>query len=106
MLVALAHHDPAHIGQNRLAVLIAAGRAHINRAGLVIRVLFEADHFGSGGERIAGINGCEKSAIGVAQIRDRIERYVGHGLAEHDMDDEKIIDRCPRIAGSTGELIR
>ena len=42
--IALFHHHPAHIVQHRLPVLIDPLRAHIDHAGLPVRVLFQPDH--------------------------------------------------------------
>src|ERR1700685_3536581 len=52
------------------------------------------------------VNRRAEATIGVAEIGDRIERYVGDGLAEHDMEDQQIVDRRPRITESLGEGVR
>src|SRR5215472_339319 len=55
-LVALTHHDPAHIFEHRRAVLVVAGGADINDAGLLAGILLKPDDLGLRGERVAGID--------------------------------------------------
>ena len=54
-------------------------------------------------ERVAGIDRREELHAGVAEIGDRIERDVRHGLAEHDVEHQQIVDRRARIADRLGE---
>ena len=54
-------------------------------------------------QRVARIDRREEAAIGIAEIGDRIERDVRHGLAEHDVEDQQIVDRRARIADRLGE---
>ena len=104
--VALSHHHPADIVDDRLAALVEPLRAHIDDAALPVRVLLEADHLGDGGERVAGKDRLQEPAIGVAEIGDRVERDVGDGLAEHDMEGEQIVDRACGIADGAREGLR
>jgi hypothetical protein len=101
--VAFSDHHPADVIDDRLAPLIEALRTHVDDAGLPVRVLFEPDHLRNGGERIAGKNRPQEPAIGVAKIRDRIQRHVRHRLAEYDMEGEQIIDRACRVADGASE---
>src|SRR3974390_2098775 len=48
-------------------------------------------------QRVAGINRLQKTTAGVAKIGDGIERDVGHGLAEHHVKHQEIVDRRTRI---------
>ena len=41
-----------------------------------------------------GIDRLQETAFGIAEIGDRIERDVRHGLAEHDVENEQIVDRA------------
>ena len=59
-----------------------------------------------GGKRVAGIDRAEKAAIGIAEIGDGVERNVRHGLAEHDMEHQQIVDRAAGIADRMGEASR
>src|SRR6266571_2857025 len=45
-------------------------------------------------------------AVDIAEIGNRVERDVRYGLAEHDVEDEEIIDRRAWIADRTREDIR
>ena len=47
----------------------------------------------------------QEAAVGVAEIGDRIERDVRHGLAEHDVEDQQVVDRRARIADRIGERV-
>ena len=38
----------------------------------------------------ARINGFEKPAVGIAEIGDRIERDVGHSLAEYNVKEKQV----------------
>ncbi len=67
---------------------------------------FEPDDFGERGQRIARIDRFAEIAAGIAEIGHRIERNVGHGLAEHDVKHEEIVDRGARIADRLGEFVR
>ena len=57
-------------------------------------------------QRIAGVHRREKAAGRIAEVGDRIERDVRHGFAEHDVEDEQIIDRRARIADRARESVR
>ena len=85
-LVALAHHHPARIVEHGVAVLVEAARAHIDDAGLAVGILLQPDHLRHRIERVAGIDGFEEAAIGIAEIGHGIERDVRHGLAEHHVE--------------------
>ena len=104
--VGLAHHHPAHIIQHHIAMLVEPARADIDHAGFAVGVFFQADHFGCRRQRITGIDGGEKAAGGIAEIGHRIDRNIGHGLAEHDVEHQQIIDRRLRIADGAGKFIR
>ena len=101
--IALAHHHPAHIFENGLAALVEAARADIDDAALAVGVFLQTDDLRSRVERVAGIDRLQEAAVGVAEIGDRVERDVGHRLAEHDMKGEQIVDRACGIADGAGE---
>ena len=103
--VAFTHHHPADIFEHRHAVLLAAGRAHIDDAGLAARILLQPDHFGERGEGVARKNRAAEIAAGIAEIGYGIERDVGDGLAEDDVEHQKIVDRRARIADRLGERV-
>ena len=88
------------------AVLLVAGRAHIDDAGLAVGIFLEPDDLGERAQRVAGIDRAAEIAAGVAEIGDGIERDVRHGLAEHDVEDEQVVDRRARIADRLGERVR
>src|SRR6185312_16001100 len=67
-LVALAHHHPAAIFEDDQAVLVAAGRADINRASFAVRIFLEANDLGNRTQRVARIDGLQKPAGGVAEV--------------------------------------
>jgi hypothetical protein len=102
-LVALSHHHPAHVFQHRRAVLLAAARAHIDDAGLAIGILLQPDDLGRGAERVAGKHRGQELAAGVAEIGHGVERDVRHGLAEHDVENQEIVERRLAIADGGGE---
>ncbi len=104
--VAFAHHHPAHIFEHRRAVLLVAGGAHIDDAGLAAGIFLQPDDFGQRGQRIARIDGLAEITAGIAEIGDGVERNVGHGLAEHDVEHQQIVDRRARIADRFGERVR
>ena len=106
VLVALAHHHPAAILEHHLAVLIAAGRAHVDGAGLLVGVLLEPDDLGRRRQRIAGIDGLQEAAVGVAEVGDGIERDFRRRLAEHDVEGQQIVEGRTRIAEPLGENVR
>ena len=87
-------------------MLVAAGRADIDDAGLAVGVLLQADDLGVVDERVAGKDRLQEAAIGIAEIGDGIERDVGHRLAEHDVEDQQIVDRRSGIADSLAEGVR
>src|SRR5215468_960575 len=105
-LVALSHHDPAYVFEHLTAVRLATGRAHEDDAGLAARILLEPNDFGLGIKSVSGIDRRENAAGGIAEIGDGVERDVRYRLAEHDVEDEEIIDRRARIADRTCEDIR
>ena len=104
--VAFAHHHPADVFEDGGAVLIEAGRSHVDDAGLAARIFLEADDLRQRAQRIPGIDRSAEITTGVAEIGDGIERDVGDGLAEHDVKHEQIVDRRARIADGFGERIR
>src|ERR1700730_157432 len=105
-LVALSHHDPAHVLEHLAAVRLATGRAYEDDAGLAARIFLEPDDLGLGIKSVSGIDRRENAASGIAEIGDGVERDVRYRLAEHDVEDEEIIDRRARIADRTREDIR
>ena len=104
--IALSHHHPAHVFDDRLAALVESARAHIDDAALLVRVFLEADHLRDGGQRVARIDRLQEAAIGVAEIGDGVERDVGHGLAEHDMEREQVVDWPCGVADRASEGFR
>ena len=65
---------------------------------LLVGIFPQPDDFGNRIQGDTRIDGLEKAAIGIAKIGDGIERDVGNGLAEHNVEHQKIVDR--RLAGS------
>ena len=104
--VALSHHHPAHVFEHRAAVLFGARRAHIDDAGLAVGIFLQPDDFRKRAQRVARIERRAEIASGIAEIGDRIERDVGHGLAEHDVKHQQIVDRRARIADRLREFVR
>ena len=51
-----------------------------------------------------GSTGTAEPHIGVAEVGDGVERDVGHGLAEHRVEDEQVVHRLPLEAERAGEL--
>src|SRR5262249_43907026 len=47
----------------------------------------------------------EEAALGVAQVGDGIERDVRHGLAEHRMEHDQVVDRGARVADGARERV-
>src|SRR5260370_180815 len=70
------------------------------------RILLESSECGLGIKSGSGIGGTENAAGGIAEIGNRVERDVRYGLAEHDVEDEEIIDRRAWIADRAREDIR
>ena len=104
--VALLHHHPADVIHHHLAALVAAHRADIDHAGLLVGIFLEADHRGHGGDGVARIDRHAKAAAGIAQIGNGIERHVGHGLAEHHVEGGQIVQRRLGQAERAGEFRR
>ena len=67
--------------------------ADIDDSGFAVGVLAQADDLRSRCYGIAREDRRQKFAFGVAEIGDRVERYVGYGFSEHDVEDEKIVER-------------
>ena len=42
--------------------------------------------------------GAQKLATGVAEVGDGVERDIRHGLAEHDVEHQEVVDRRFAIA--------
>ena len=103
--IALPHHHPTDIFDHRLAALVVPFRAHVDDAALPVRVFLEPDDLRGRRQRIACKHRLREPAIGVAEIGDRVERDVGHRLAEHDMEGEQIVDRACRIADGARESL-
>ena len=104
--VALADHDPAHIVDDRRAVVLPALAAHPDDAGLAAGGLLEADHLRAGVDRVAGVDQPEEAPVGVAEIGHGVERDVGHGLAEDQVEGQQVLDRRSRQAVRPCERIR
>ena len=102
-LVAFAHHHPAREIEHGLAVLIGAARAHIDDTGLLVGIFLQPDHFRHRIERVAGIDGFEEVAIGIAEIGHGVERNVRHRLAEHHVENQEIVNRRVPVADLGGE---
>src|SRR5262249_21979171 len=98
--------DRAYVRERLAAVRLAPGRAHEDDAGLAARILLEPDDLGLGIERVAGVDRRENAAGGIAEIGNRVERDVRYGLAEHDVEDQEIIDRRAWIADRARKDIR
>ena len=105
-LIALAHHDPTGVLEHFAAVLLAAGRTHINDAGLAARVLLEPDHLRDRVQGVAGIDRSKETTFGIAEIGDGIERDVGNSLAEDDVKHQEIVDGRARVPDRPREGIR
>ena len=105
-LAALAHHHPTHIAQHRLAVLVLAGGADIDHAGLAVGVLLQPDDLAGRDHRVARIQRLEKQPLGVAQVGHGVQADVRHGLAEDHVEGDQRIDRRAAQAAGPGELVR
>ena len=53
-----------------------------------------------------GIDQAQEAPVGVAEIGHGVERDVGHGLAEHEMECQQVLDRRRRQAVRPCERIR
>ena len=102
--VALVHEHPADQRQHFLAALVHAGGAHPDDAGVPASRLAAAEHGGRRADRVAGQHRHAEAHIGVTEVGDGVERDVGHGLAEHRVEDQQVVDRLARIAERAGEL--
>jgi hypothetical protein len=105
-LIAFAHHHPSDVVEHRITGIVETARTHVDNAGLFVGVLFQPDDFGNRIQRGAWIDGLEKPAIGVAQIGNGIKRDVRHGLAEHDMKHQQIVDGSFRKADVLRKNVR
>ena len=104
--VALAHHHPAAHSRAPRAVLVDAGRcARRRRRSCRWSSRLQADHLGRGAQRVARIDRREEAHVGVAEVGDRVERDVGHGLAEGDVEDEQVVDRAVAVARGARERL-
>ena len=89
--VVLPHHDPADIVQHRAVQLVEPGGPDIDHPGLAVRVLLQPDHLGLRPQRVAGPDRRQEPALGIAKVRHRVQRHVGHGLAEDDVERHQIV---------------
>ena len=96
--IALVHHHPADIVEHHLAALVDAGRAHPDHAAASIGIFAQAQHLGVGRQGVAGIDRYAPAKFGIAEVGDRVQRDVGHGLADHDMEHHQIVERRARQA--------
>ena len=104
--IALVHHHPAHIVEHHLALLVGAGRAHPDDAARLVGILAQAQHRRMRRQRVAGIDRHAPAELGIAEIGHGIERDVVHGLADHDMEHQQVVERRARQADRTRELVR
>src|ERR1700722_12830339 len=104
--VPFAHHHPADVIDDFGAMLIEAARARIDDSAFAIGIFLEPDDFRGSRQRIAGIDGRKEAAGGIAEIGDGVERNVGDGLAENDMEGEQIVDGAAGIADRLSKTIR
>ena len=94
-------------------MLIAAGRAHVDDAGLAVLVGFQAHDLGVTGDGVARVQRHAEATPCIAQVGDRVERNVGHGAAEHQVKGEHRVERRglqthglrERIAGGECEAV-
>src|SRR5258708_453849 len=75
--IALPHHHPAHVVDDRRAALVETLRADINRAGLTVRVLAQADHFRARRHRVARVGRRAAGSGGPASRRRGNPRRSG-----------------------------
>src|SRR5262245_23164596 len=101
--LAFAHHHPAHELKDILPARLAARRADIDDARPAVGIYPKTTDFRGGRQRVAGIDGRQEAALGVAQIGNGIEGNIRNAFAEHDMEDHEIVDRCPRVADRLGK---
>ena len=104
--IALVHHHPAHIVEHHLAALIGSGRAHPDDAAGAVGILAQAENRRLRRHGVAGIDRHAPAELGIAEIGDGIERDVRHGLADHDMEDQQVVERRARQAERAGEDVR
>ena len=105
-LIALTDHDPAHIFEHFAAVGLAAGRAHEHDAGLAAGVLLEADHLRDRADGVARIDRGQEPAGRIAKIGHRVDRDIRHGLAEHGVEHQEVINRGAWVADRLREGVR
>ena len=104
-LVALAHQDPAAVAQHLLAHLVGAEGAHVDDAAVAGRGLLQADHLALGLEAVARVDRHAEEALGVAQVGHGVQRDVGDGLAEDQVEDQEVVQGSRRQAQALGEAV-
>ena len=67
-------------------------------AAVTTGIFLQPDHFADRPQRCARIDRLQEPATGVAQIGDGVEGDVGHRLAEHDVENEQVVDRRMPVA--------
>ena len=91
-LIAFSHHHPAHVFEHDLAMLVAPGRAHVDGARFLLEFSLRpmtSDTVDSVSPRIDRL---QEAAVGITEVGDSVERDVGHGLAEHHVKDEQVVE--------------
>ena len=91
--VALSHHHPAHIGQDRLAPLVGTGGADIDDPGLAVGGLLHPQHLGGRRQRVPGRHRGEEAPLRIAQIGHGVQADVRHRLAEHHVEHQQRVER-------------
>ena len=77
---------------------------HPNDTGATAAGLAASEHGRVRAERVAGIDRDAEAHVGVAQVRDCVQRDVGNGLPEDGVEDEQVIDGLALEAEGPGEL--
>ena len=104
--VALAHHDPAHVAQYRLAQLVLPRGAHPDDARLAVGVLLDPDHLRARHQRVSQMHGLQEPPLRIAQIGHRVQRHIRHRFAKHRVKADQIIQRGLMQPAIARKLVR
>ena len=103
--IAFAHHHPADVFEHRFVVLVGARGLDPDHAGLAVGILLEADHLALRPQGVARIDRSQPAPFGIAEVGDGVERDVGDGLAEDQVEGGEIVERRGGEARGAGELV-
>ena len=100
------HHHPAHIVHHGFVALVQATGADIDHPGFAVGVFLQADHLRFRAQRVARPDRPQPAPFGIAEIGNRVQAHIRHGLAKYHMKRRQIVQRAGRQAAGLCESVR